>query len=110
MSKLENLLAHASSVLSTQSGLDAGLHLMQYSSPLVAAALLKLVQKRAEAGVKSPELINISTGIVRAGTSLGEARTIMRAFGEYPTPTPTRPRPGRRRRAQNECRTPGRRM
>lgn len=82
MSKVENLIAHASSALSTQPGLDAGLHLMQYSSPLVAAALLKLVQRRAEQGIKSPELINTATGIVRAGTSVGEARTVMRAFGE----------------------------
>lgn len=82
-SKIEKFLTKASTVLATQQGLDAGLHLMQYSSPLAAAALLKIVQKRAQHGVKSPELINLSTGIVRAGTSVGEARTIMRAFGEY---------------------------
>lgn len=81
-SQIEAFLSKASTVLATQQGLDAGLHLFAYSSPLVAAAILKLVQKRAERGIKSPQLINTATGFVRAGTSVGEARTIMRAFGE----------------------------
>lgn len=81
-SQIEKFLSKASTVLATQQGLDAGLHLMAYSSPLVAAAMLKIVQRRAQQGVKSPTLINSAAGVVRAGTAVGEARTIMRAFGE----------------------------
>jgi hypothetical protein len=74
------------SAVSSPTGLDGGLMAIQYASPLVAAALLKIIQVAKEhpqlLTVNSKRLADLAGAVVRAGGSIGEARTISRTFGE----------------------------
>lgn len=81
------LVARLARAVSTPAGLDGGLMAIQYASPLVAALLLKLVQLREShpallANVFKGRLVELAGAVVRSGGSLGEARTVMRVFGE----------------------------
>ncbi|WVQ72115.1 hypothetical protein IAR50_001660 [Cryptococcus sp. DSM 104548] len=86
-----HLLARLARLTGTLPGLDASLMLAQYSSPLIIALLLKLAHLRArfprvklaKAGGGSG-LVRLAEGWGRAGTSIGDARVVMRAFGILP--------------------------
>lgn len=91
-----NMLARVMKLTSTKEGLDASLMMAQYSSPLVIAFLLSLARFRAShphlafslrgkggvAGDGGQSLVRMSEGIAKAAGSIGDARVIMRAFGE----------------------------
>lgn len=87
---LQTIVSRLARTVSTPTGLDGGLQLIAYTSPVAAALLLKLAKARAEhpilQKVGSPgdgaRLTELAAGIVRAGGSISEARVVMRAFGE----------------------------
>lgn len=84
---VNEVVARTSRAVTTPAGLDGGLMAVQYASPLVATLLLKIVQLHQThpvlfAKVSKDRLTQLAGAIVRAGGSIGEARTIMRAFGE----------------------------
>lgn len=87
-SRLASLVSHASRVVTTPTGLDGGLQLIVNTSPIAAALLLKLAQKRAQhpvlqkVGGDGSRLAELAAGIVRGAGSVAEARVIMRTFGE----------------------------
>lgn len=92
------LLDRLTKLVSSIAGLDASLMLVQYSSPLIIALLLRLVKFRAahprvrfgveKGGIPVPGssagLVNFAAGLGKAAVSIGDARVIMRAFGELP--------------------------
>lgn len=86
---VQAVISRLSRAVSTPAGLDAGLQAISYGSPLVAAALLKLVQLSREhpvlSGLKGDDVALTSTaaGILKAAGSVAEARVVMRTFGMY---------------------------
>jgi len=82
------LLARLTKLTQTIPGLDASLMLAQYSSPLVIAFLLGLAKFHAahpRMNTKGPAgagLLSLAEGWGKAAVSIGDARVIMRAFGE----------------------------
>lgn len=78
--KVKRLLARLSAMTSTLTGLDGAIMLAQYSSPLVIAVLLRLAKYRKDGG---KGLRGVAEGIARGALGMGEARTVMRAFGMY---------------------------
>ncbi len=88
------LLARLTKLTSTIPGLDASLMLAQYSSPLVIAFLLGLARFRqahprlSTKGYNGNGLIKLAEGWAKAAGSIGDARVIMRAFGQPPFPLP----------------------
>jgi len=82
-----DVVARLSRAVSSPAGLDGGLMSIQYASPLVAALLLKIVQLREShphllASANKERLTRLAGAVVRSGGSIGEARTVMRAFGK----------------------------
>jgi hypothetical protein len=77
--KAQYILNRLSKVTSTLTGLDGALMLAQYSSPLVIALLLRLAKLRRDGG---KSLIGLAGGLASGAGSIGEARTVMRAFGQ----------------------------
>lgn len=82
--KLKKILARMSAVTSTLTGLDGAIMLAQYSSPLVIALLLRLARYRKDGG---KSLRGVAEGIARGAGGMGEARTVMRAFGTSHVPS-----------------------
>ena len=87
------LLARLTRLTSSNPGLDASLMIAQYSSPLVIAFLLGLAKFRTAhprlSTIKVPAgagLIRLAEGWAKAGASVGDARVIMRAFGQSRIP------------------------
>jgi hypothetical protein len=80
VAKAKYLLARLSALTSTLTGLDGALMLAQYSSPLIIALLLRLAKLRKDGG---RELLGLAGGLAVAGASIGDARTVMRAFGKF---------------------------
>lgn len=78
LAKAKYLLARLSALTSTLTGLDGALMLAQYSSPLIIALLLRLAKLRKDGG---KGLLGLAGGLAIAGASIGDARTVMRAFG-----------------------------
>jgi hypothetical protein len=74
------LLNRLSAITSTLTGLDGALMLAQYSTPVIIALLLKL-SKLKKTGLPSPRLVRLVQGLASAGRGIGDARTVMRAFG-----------------------------
>ncbi|WWD02262.1 hypothetical protein V865_000300 [Kwoniella europaea PYCC6329] len=83
------LLARLTKLTSTYSGLDASLMLVQYSSPLVIALLLRLAALKTRIGIGGKGgsgfgLRQLAEGWGKMGGSIGEARVVFRAFGLLP--------------------------
>jgi len=78
LAKARYLLARLSALTSTLTGLDGALMLAQYSSPLIIALLLRLAKLRKDGG---KGFLGLAGGLAIAGSSIGDARTVMRAFG-----------------------------
>ncbi|KAK6910789.1 hypothetical protein I203_104822 [Kwoniella mangroviensis CBS 8507] len=83
------LLAGLTKLTSTYSGLDASLMLVQYSSPLVIALLLRLAALKTRIGIRGKGgsgfgLRQLAEGWGKMGGSIGEARVVFRAFGLLP--------------------------
>jgi hypothetical protein len=74
------LLNRLSAITSTLTGLDGALMLAQYSTPVIIALLLRL-SKLKKTGLPSPRLLRLVQGLASAGGGIGDARTVMRAFG-----------------------------
>jgi hypothetical protein len=81
MEKAKYLLNRLSALTSTLTGLDGVLMLAQYSSPLIIALLLRLAKLKKDGG---KNLLGLAGGIAAGAGSLGDARTVMRAFGTWP--------------------------
>jgi len=80
MDKAKYLLNRLSALTSTLTGLDGVLMLAQYSSPLVIALLLRLAKMKKEGG---KGLLQLAGGLAVGAGSIGDARTVMRAFGTF---------------------------
>ncbi|WWC90490.1 uncharacterized protein L201_005426 [Kwoniella dendrophila CBS 6074] len=86
------LINKLTKLTSTYSGLDASLMIIQYSTPLVIALLLKINQLKTKYGYhrlfKNKQsnfgLLELSQGWGQMGKSIGEARVIFRLFGMLP--------------------------
>ncbi|WWC93461.1 hypothetical protein V866_000295 [Kwoniella sp. B9012] len=83
------LLARLTKLTSTYSGLDASLMLVQYSSPLVIALLLRLAALKTKVGIRGKGgsgfgLRQLAEGWAKMGGSIGEARVVFRAVGLLP--------------------------
>ncbi|WVW85486.1 hypothetical protein I302_107524 [Kwoniella bestiolae CBS 10118] len=86
------LLIRLTKLTSTYSGLDASLMLIQYSSPLVIALLLRLAALKTRFGGRSVRnggkggfgLRQLAEGWGKMGGGIGEARVVFRAFGLLP--------------------------
>ncbi|WWC71443.1 uncharacterized protein I206_105399 [Kwoniella pini CBS 10737] len=82
------LLSRLTKLTSTYSGLDASLMLVQYSSPLVIALLLRLAalksKFRSNKNGQAFGLVKLAEGWAKMGGSVGEARVVFRAFGLLP--------------------------
>jgi hypothetical protein len=87
------LLARLTRLTATIPGLDASLMLVQYSSPIVIALLLRLAKFRADhprirmsdkavAAGAGAGLVRLATGWGKMAGSVGDARVVMRAFGK----------------------------
>ena len=82
------LLARLTGLTSTLPGLDASLMLAQYSSPIIITILMSLAKWRAansrmtSKGAAGAGLINLAEGLGKAAASIGDARVIVRAFGQ----------------------------
>ncbi|WVQ68386.1 uncharacterized protein L199_006594 [Kwoniella botswanensis] len=88
-STARQLLARLTKLTSTYSGLDASLMLVQYSSPLVIALLLRLAALKTRIGLRGKGgsafgLRQLAEGWGKMGGSIGEARVVFRAFGLLP--------------------------
>ena len=88
------LLARLTKLTSTIPGLDASLMLAQYTSPIVITLLISLAKFRTShprlrmrlgggKGDGAASLVKLAEGWGKAAGSIGDARVIMRAFGEY---------------------------
>ena len=79
------LLARLTRLTSTIPGLDASLMLVQYSSPIVISLLVGLAQYRTthpRLNAKAVGSFSLAEGWGKAAANIGDARVIMRAFGE----------------------------
>jgi hypothetical protein len=80
------ILNRLSAVTSTLTGLDGALMLAQYSTPIVIALLLRLskLRNRTKGGIVGVRTMGLVEGLAAAGGGIGDARTVMRAFGMFP--------------------------
>jgi hypothetical protein len=79
-------LPRLSAYLATLPGLDHSLMLIQYSTPVVIALLIRIAKLRAKlSSTKSVVGVpRLTTGLAALGASVGEARVVMRLFGLVP--------------------------
>ena len=87
------ILARLSKLTGSVNGLDACLMLAQYSSPFIIALLLRLSRIRSSLTSAAAEKVVVGHGVLgtvegvkNVAGALGDARAVMRAFGESPLP------------------------
>jgi hypothetical protein len=77
-------LPRLAAYLATLPGLDHSLMLIQYSTPVVIALLLRLARLRARFTSSKVTPPGVTKGLAALGASIGEARVIMRIWGLVP--------------------------